>query len=381
MLVKQLSARSVFICAVSVVLLVLYLTVWLSFAGSPAAKRSDFMIYYAAAKVPLSTLYNIEVEREMQTRVLGSPFPVAGGVMPFNHTPVFVPLLHLLVNDDYASSYVRWTVLLWLAAFVCALLVFKMTGDVALAFAACSFYPLFALVQQAHDTVFLLLGILLGAQLLSLRKDLLAGIALSLTTLKPHFAIFLAVPLIARPKAFLGFCAASAVLALYSVLLVGTGGVSELLTLIKISAAGEMFGMRPLVQFNLLGLMERAGMSSEVARPVAWIIFLLAAISMLIVWKRNPLNPPFALTMLLALFTSPHLHFHDLALLLVVFATLARPHALLLLVSSLALVALNLNSSKWQFAAAYILMGALMAMSIKDLRSSNTYPSRVASNL
>jgi hypothetical protein len=379
--VKQLSPLSVFICAVSVALLVLYLTVWLSFAGSPAAKRSDFMIYYTAAKVPLSTLYNIDVERETQTRVLGSPFPVAGGVLPFNHTPVFVPLLHLLVNDDYASSYVRWTVLLWLAAFVCALLVFKMTGDIPLAFAACSFYPLFALVQQAHDTVFLLLGILLGAQLLSLRKDLLAGIALSLTTLKPHFAIFLAVPLIVRPKAFLGFCAASAVLALYSVLLVGTGGVSEFLTLIKISAAGEMFGMRPMVQFNLLGLMERAGMSSEVARPVAWIIFLLAAISMLIVWKRNSLNPPFALTISLALFTSPHLHFHDLALLLVVFATLAKPHALLLLVSSLALVALNLNSSKWQFAAAYILMGALIAMSIKDLRRSSTHPSTVPSNL
>jgi hypothetical protein len=379
--VKQLSARKTFICAVSAVLLVLYLTVWLSFAGSPAAKRSDFMIYYAAAKVPLSTLYNIDVQREMQARVLGSAFPVAGGVLPFNHTPVFVPLLHLLVNDDYASSYLRWTVLLWLAAFVCALLVFKMTGDVPLAFAACSFYPLFALVQQAHDTVFLLLGILLAAQLLSLRKDFLAGIALSLTTLKPHFAIFLAVPLIVRPKAFLGFCAASAVLALYSVLLVGTGGVSEFLSLIKISAAGEGFGMRPMVQFNLLGLMERAGMSSEVARPVAWIIFLLAAISMLIVWKRNSLSPPFALTMSLALFTSPHLHFHDLALLLVVFATLARPHALLLLVSSLALVALNLNSSKWQFAAAYILMGTLMALSIKDLRRSSTHPSRVASNL
>ena len=84
--------------------------------------------------------------------------------------------------------------------------------------------------------------------------------------------------------------------------------------------------------------------------------------------------------MLLAVFTSPHLHFHDLALLLVVFATLARPHAFLLLVSSLALVALNLDSSKWQFAAAYILMGTLMVMSIKDLRRSSVHPSRVASN-
>jgi len=119
------------------------------------------MIYYAAGRLPLRDLYNIEAQRELETRVAGSPLPVKGTVLPFNHTPIFVPLLHLLVNDDYAASYLRWTALLWLAAFVCAFLVFRMTGDVALAFAAGSFYPLFTYIQQAHDTVFLLLGVLL----------------------------------------------------------------------------------------------------------------------------------------------------------------------------------------------------------------------------
>jgi hypothetical protein len=370
--VKRLSFRSAFICAVSVALLAFYFSVWLSSAGSSTTKRSDFMIYYSAGSLPFSKLYNIDAEREMQTRVLGSPFPVVGGVMPFNHTPVFVPVLHLLVNDDYASSYLRWTALLWLAVFVCAQLVFRMTGDIALACAACSFYPLFIYVLQGHDTVFMLLGVLLGAHLLSLRRDLLAGIALSLTTLKPHFAIFLAVPLIVRPKAFASFCAASAVLALYSVLLVGTEGVSQFLTLLRISAGGEMFGMRPTAMFNLLGLMERAGASPDLARPVAWIIFFVAAISMLAVWKRNPLNPPFALTMVLAVLTSPHLHGHDLALLIVCFATLTKPNALFLLVSSLALAVLNVSSSKWQFVVAYLLMGALLTMSIREVRQPGT---------
>jgi hypothetical protein len=370
--VKRLSFPSVFICFVSVALLAFYFSVWLSSAGSPTAKRSDFMIYYTAGSLPFSNLYNIEVQRELQTRVAGSLFPVKGGVLPFNHTPVLVPVLHLLVNDDYAASYLRWTALLWLGVFVCALMVFRMTGDVALAFAACSFYPLFIYVLQGHDTVFLLLGVLLCAHLLSLRKDLLAGIALSLSTLKPHFAIFLAVPLIVRPKAFLGFCAASSLLAIYSFLLIGTRGVSEFLTLLRISAGGEMFGMRPLSMFNLLGLMERAGVSSDLARPVAWIIFLLAAISMLVVWKRNPLNPPFALTMLLAVLTSPHLHGHDLALLIVSFATLTKPNALFLLVSSLALAVLNISSSNWQFVVAYLLMGALLIISIKDVRHPGT---------
>jgi hypothetical protein len=352
--------------------LALYVTVWLSFAGSSVAKRSDFMIYYAAGRLPLSDLYDIDAQRELETRVAGSPLPVKGGVLPFNHTPVFVPLLHLLVTDDYAASYLRWTALLWLVALGCALLIFRMTGDVTLAFAAASFYPLFTYIQQAHDTVFLLLGILLCAHLLSLRKDWLAGIALSLTTLKPHFAIFLAIPLIVRPKAFLGFCAASILMALYSVLLVGTQGVSDFLTLLRISAGGEMFGMRPLSMFNLLGLMERVGVNPETARPVAWVMFFLSAFFLLFVWKRNLSKPPFALTMLLAVFTSPHLHGHDLALLLVIFATLSNPNALFLLVSSLVLIVLSIISTSWQFAVAYLLMGALLIMSIKDVRQPST---------
>jgi len=172
--VKPLSPRSALICLVSVALLALYLIVWASFARGSVAKQSDFIIYYSAGTVPLSKLYNVEAQRDIQNAVFGSPFPVKGGVMPFNHTPVFVPLLHLLVNNDYSASYLRWTSLLWLAVFACAFMVFRITGDVAFAFAAASFYPLFTYVQQAHDTVFLLLGILIGAHLLSLQKDFLA---------------------------------------------------------------------------------------------------------------------------------------------------------------------------------------------------------------
>ena len=367
MAVKQLPPFSLLICAVSVALLGLYFSVWLSFASSPVAKRSDFMIYYAAGRVPLNKLYNIEAEREMQTSVLGSPFPVKGGVMPFNHTPVFVPLLHLLVNDDYAASYLRWTALLWLAAFACAFVVFKMTGDMALAFAAASFYPLFTYIDQGHDTVFVLFGVLLGAHLLTLRKDLWAGIALSLTALKPQFAILLGIPLIVRPKAFIGFCAASGVLALYSVLLVGMQGVTDFLTLLKINARGETFGVRPLEMLNLLGLMERAGISPGLARPVAWGAFFLAAIALLFVWKRSPLKAPVGLTMVVAVFTSPHLLGHDLALLLVSFVTLAKPNALLLLASSLAFVALNLAPSYIQYGVVYLVLGALATLTIRDL--------------
>jgi hypothetical protein len=366
MAMKPFSPARILVSAVSVALLVLYFSVWLSFAGSPTARRSDFLIYYTAGRLPLNKLYNLDAQREVQTRLLGAPLPVAGELLPFNHTPVFVPLLHLLINDDYAASYRRWTVLLWLVALSCVLLIFKISGDFALAVAAASFYPLFTYVQQGHDTVFLLFGILLGAYLLSLRKDWLAGVALSLATLKPHLAIFLAVPLTVRPRAWLAFCTASFGLALYSALLVGSHGVAEFLALLRISAGGEVFGVRPETMFNLLGLMERAGVSAHTARPIAWTIFLLTSVALLLVWKRRPAKAPIALTIVLAIFTSPHLMGHDLALLLVSFATLARPRPLFLLASSLVFVGLSGTSNNWQYAAAYILMIALFTMAVRE---------------
>jgi hypothetical protein len=368
--VKRFSLLRVLIVCVSIAMLATYLTVWPALTRNPMAKRADFIIYYCAGRVPLSKLYNIDAQREVQIGVLGSPMPVEGGMLPFNHAPLFVPLLHMLVNDDYAASYLRWTMLLWPVILGCAFLIFKMTGDLALCLVSASFYPVFISVMKGHDTVFILLGVLLCAYLLSLGKDWLAGIALSLITLKPHLAIFLAVPLIARPKAFLGFCAASTLLALYSMLLVGTGGVSDFLTLLRISAGG--FGMRPLAMFNLLGLMERAGVSPETARPVAWVIFFLTTLFLLFVWKQSPANPPFALTMLLAVFTSPHLHGHDLALLLVTFVTLSRPNASFLLVSSLALGAFDIIWTDWRYIVAQLVMGALLVLSIKDARNRST---------
>jgi hypothetical protein len=333
------------------------------------------MIYYAAGSVPISKLYDIQAERERQTEVLGAPFPVDGGAMPFNHAPFLVPLLHLLIDGDFVSSYFRWTTLLWFIALVCTIVVYRMSGDLALTFAVGSFYPFFAAVMLGHDTVFVLLGVLLCAYLLRERRDVLAGIALSLATLKPHFAIFLAIPLIARPKAFFGFCTASAVLALYSVLLVGAQGVSDFLTLLRINAGGEVFGVHPLAMFNLLGLMERTGVSPGVARPVSWVIFFLAAALMLVFWKRNPLIPPMALTVLLAVITSPHLHKHDLTLLIVTFVSLMKPYHLILLASSVALGVLTIFAIRWQFAAACTLMAALLILSVRDAqaRGSKTF--------
>ena len=63
---------------------------------------------------------------------------------------------------------------------------------------------------------------------------------------------------------------------------------------------------------------------------------------------------------------------HDLALLLASFATLSRPNAPFLLVSSLALIVLNIIPNNSQFAVVYLFMGAVLIMSVKDVRRLGT---------
>jgi len=107
--------------------------------------------------------------------------------------------------------------------------------------------------------------------------------------------------------------------------------------------------------------------SPEAARPIALAIFLLSAFVMFGIWRRNPSNSPFALTVLLAIFTSPHLHGHDLALLVISFATLSSINALFVLVSSLALGAFDIIWTDWRYAVAQLVMGLLLVVSIRDV--------------
>jgi len=93
-----------------------------------------------------------------------------------------------------------------------------------------SFLPVFAGILQGQDTIFVLLGAFASFAFLLKSQDIAAGIALGLVTLRPHWAIALAIPLFfTRRKAFYAFCMAASVLVFYSWLLVGTEGFRGLI--------------------------------------------------------------------------------------------------------------------------------------------------------
>jgi hypothetical protein len=169
----------------------------------------------------------------------------------------------------------------------------------------------------------LLLGVIIWFYGLVKKKDAFAGLGLALTVIRPQIALVLAVPfLFNRRRVWWAFCGGAAILGLYSLALVGLEGVGDFINLLRISAIGQGFGMDQNAMFNFTGMVLRILpqiIIINVVHIVAWLLFLAAAIGLSIWWKISTEihYHHIVLAVALTVFAAPHLHYHDLILLLV----------------------------------------------------------------
>jgi hypothetical protein len=159
------------------------------------------------------------------------------------------------------------------------------------------------------------LGILTG-------RDWLAGLGLALVTVRPQIAILLGIPFLFRRRSvFLWFCLGAAALGFVSLLLLGWEGVLAFLNLMLVSAGGEFYGMHESAMVNLVGLLTRIipDSGANLIHWIGWGTYLGAILVLCLVWIRNQVldERHFALAVILSVFFAPHLHYHDLALLLI----------------------------------------------------------------
>jgi hypothetical protein len=153
-------------------------------------------------------------------------------------------------------------------------------------------------------------------------NDRLAGIGLALTTIRPHIAILLAVPFIfKRRKTWWWFALAAAVLALFSVALIGLRGAENYLRMLTISASGEGYKINEFAMVNFIGLLRRLvpDMPGASVRLVGWIVYACAVVLLCVLWMHSEDigAKQIGLAVLIAIFAVPHLHYHDLVLLLI----------------------------------------------------------------
>jgi hypothetical protein len=248
----------------------------------------------------------------------------------FNHPPYLLPLLALLVDGDYVASLVRYAAIM-VALYAASTVViawllrreaWKQRNIVLLLAGILTFYPLFVSLVNTQDTAIMVFGAFLWLAGLLTGRDWLAGLGLALTTVRPHMTVLLAVPfLFRRQKVFGWFCVGAGVLGALSLVVLGMDGMRGFLNLLLVSAGGEWYGMKEPFMVNLVGLLWRVAprLGGEVIHWIGWAVYGVTLMGLCVLWVRSRViaEKQIGLAVTLTVFAVPHLHYHDLTLLLV----------------------------------------------------------------
>lgn len=311
---------------------IIYALLWVNMIQDPAQRTgTDFIAFYTAGKAANQwgpdQAYDTSNQHNIQQKEVGFALQ-PNQILLYNHLPFLIPILQLLASADYSTAFSAWALFLLTLYGLALYLLWKSLAWESpqnrwiLFLGALEFYPLFASILNGQDSAFLVLGTACCLYFLNKNQDFLAGIGLSLATVRPHIIIILALPfLLKRQKVFAGAILGSGILALFSLLLIGPHGAAQFIEILKISAGGEWHGMQENAMFNLIGSLTRTIPTPSVdqIRLIGWGVYLAFLLILGIYTYRRPSLDAniLGLAISFGLFFLPHLHYHDLALLLI----------------------------------------------------------------
>jgi hypothetical protein len=318
----------------SLSLIIIYILSWVDVITDPAQRTaSDFMAFYAAGRNALehtaAEAYDVGLTKTNEEKILG--YRIADQDVNFLvHPPVILPILWLIAHFEYVPAFYLWASFLLILCALCAYMTAKISQAVegvnqpVLWWSTFLFFPLFISVVNGQTSGMLLLGILLWYYGLVQNSGRVAGLGLALATISPQIALVLAIPFFFNAtyrKVWWWFCIGGLILAGLSIAMVGVEGVKNYLHILSLSASGEGYHTNESAMVNLIGLIKRLFPNIDGAsiRMAGWAGSLIGLIILNLVWWKslNITHRHVSLAVILAVFTSPHLHYHDLALLIV----------------------------------------------------------------
>jgi len=374
--------RRVFLIGVLLSLGISYTLLWAEMITNPVEyTRADFVTFYSAGRIGLEYgldhVYKFELQKAVEDELLGFSLP-EDKVLPHNHLPFLNPVLVALIavtGGNYRSGFVTWTVILLALNGLAVWLLMKsmpqLSGKKAILFLALFlFFPTYVSILNGQDTAFLLVGA--GCFYLGIvsEKPWLAGMGLALMTIRPHFALVLAVPFLFRHrKVCLWFVGFASLLALVSIVQLGYDGLKDFLWILFDTAtrSGEA------AMLNFIGVSRRLlpEVDPTIIRTTGWIVYVVTIFILGMIWRKQERLGwrILGLATVVCLFVAPHFHYHDLALLvfpltaalmLAVDSQVIQPKnvSLPILVISLILM-MGFVSESLQFTLPAILMGVL----------------------
>lgn len=319
-------------------LLFYFIFTWMNMISDPDARTgSDFMGFYVYGRIfqakGAEAIYNVDEQKKVEEEVVGHP------VTPifYTHLPYVAPLTLPLVDENYVNSFKRWAVvLLLLHALTVYLLVnileinrFTKENLAILCMGAFLFDPTFSGFMNGQDTAILLLGATLWLWGMKSKKYFWAGIGLSLTTIRPQIALFLAIPFFFRQRTvFWGFVVGSLVLAAISFGLLKFDGTLKFIDSIRYIEGTIWREPHAFDMPTISGIIRR---NFDVIDPtpvktLVWICYILGIGGFCIWWfKSDEINERhIGLITLASIFLLPYAHYHELTLLLIPIFCLLR---------------------------------------------------------
>lgn len=313
------------------------------------AMTSDFVYFYVVGRLYESGQNPYDLDRQCRAQAeLGR-----GNCAGYAHTPILLPLLALLFNDDFQVSYWRWALFQIGLLAICVCLLYLVSRNFFASLQCCVFPPVIGGLLIANDTIFILTAILGWVVLMRRKADLWAGMVLALVILKPQLALPLAIPLLfVRPKVFAGFCIGAFVLTLYSLLIVGIDGFVGLIEVTRSLARGGTFGgVSHSIMFNTTGILARLGINTL----WAWPVFAAGIAGLSIYLRKHGITlSSISFAVLITVLICPHLFAYDLSYLIL---PLIVVHPLGVFVGSLVTALLLIDSPWWTVYLMMIIVG------------------------
>jgi len=300
-------------------------------------RAMDFLAFYTGAHLlsqsPIE-LYNLHAQLITQQQI--DPITRTTAVfLPFLNPP-FVAIIFLsLLPLGLQNAYAIWT---WVNTILLLVLISlayqhvkpkKWYLAVLLIIGIITFIPILTSVLIGQLSSLLCLIFLCAWISLKRDREFLGGLILSCIAIKPQYIILLLLALLLqrRKKLLAGFLTGIAILFCFSYLLVGGNGIDSYFSLLDMSLHWSSgFGIDLMAQHSLqtafLILFQTQSLS-QIYLP--WIISIaLIGLPTLFLWTKKfaytSANFAYQFTILIvaSLLISPHTHFHDLSLLVVV---------------------------------------------------------------
>ena len=299
--------------------------------ASPSTIRVvDYVAIYPAGYIAryegLTSVYDMNLQQRIQDAAV-APLKLAN-FYPYNHPPFLVPILLLVTTSNYIASFYRWLVVLLIFHLLSLTLLAGLFQSLGwprkeiwlLAIAGLLFYPIFGAYLKGQDSVFVLFGVSVWSYGVLTGKDKVAGLGLGLAAMRPQVALVLALPFIfKRRKVWWWFVGWGLILLLYFTLLIGVQGLKDFIQTLFLSGAG--MGIDVNAMPTLMGAIVRVNPAIPVQTldVIGYGGYGLAILFLCIVWlkSREIGFKQVGLAVLMSIVFSPHLHVHDLSLLLI----------------------------------------------------------------